>query len=383
MRLKLVQGRNNYRPISLFPSLSKILEKLIKICLLKFFDKHQVLYENQYGFREKYSTLHALLDVTSETNNAIQRNHYTVLMFIDLRKAFDSVFHKILLQKLYHYGIRGPAHKLIESYLTSRYQFVSHNSTTSSSKAINIGVPQESILGPLLFLIYINDLSNAIISKPRLFADDTCLILNNPRASALETACNLKLHNLYKWCNANKLQINPPKSAVLTIPSKLNSPKLDLNINYNASPISCHESCYYLGVYIDSKMQFKTNIKLIEVKIAKAVGILNKLRFFFPKTTLLLLYCALVHPHLLYALPVWGCTFSSYLIKLQCLQNKAIRIIFNSNRLTSVTTNFHALEILKIEDLFKYEVDKLMFQFSKKNSSPLLFLSFYLHFCYT
>ena len=106
------------------------------------------------------------------------------------------------------------------------------------------------------------------------------MILNNPSASSLETACNLELHNLYKWCNANKLQINPQKSAVLTIPSKLNSPKLDLNINYNASPISCHESCNYLRVYIDSKMQFKTNIKLIEVNIAKAVSISNKLRFF-------------------------------------------------------------------------------------------------------
>ena len=188
-------------------------------------------------------------------------------------------------------------------------------------------------------------------------------------ASALETACNLELHNLYKWCNANKLQINPQKSAVLTIPSKLNSPKLDLNINYYASPKSCHESCNYLGVYIDSKMQFKTNIKLIEVKIAKAIVILNKLRFFFPKTNLFLLYYASVHPHLLYALPVWGCTFPSYLRKLQCLQNKAIRIIFNSNRLTSVTPIFHALEILKIEDLFKYEVGKLMFQFSKKTLS--------------
>ena len=187
--------------------------------MLKFFDKHQVLYENQYGFREKYNTLHALLDVTLETYNAIQRNHHTALMFIDLRKAFDTVSHKILLQKLYHYSICGPAHKLIES-------FVSHNSTTSSSKAINIGVPQGSILGLLLFLIYINNLPNTITSKPRLFADDTCLILNNPSASALETAGNLELHDLYKWYNANKLQINPQKSAVLTIPSKLNSPNL-------------------------------------------------------------------------------------------------------------------------------------------------------------
>ena len=223
-----------------------------------------------------------------------------------------------------------------------------------------------------LLTTFINYLPNTIISKPRLFADDTCLILNIPCASALETACNVELHNLNKWCNANNPQINPQKSAVLTISSKLNSPKLDLNINYNASPIACHESCNYLGVYIDSKMQFKTNIKLIEVKIAKAVGILNKLRFFSPKTTLLLLYYVLVHPHLPYAFPVWGCTYPSYLRKLRCLQNKAICIIFNSNRLTSVTPIFHALEILKIEDLFKYEVGKLMFQFSKK-TLPSLF----------
>ena len=157
---------------------------------------------------------------------------------------------------------------------------------------------------------------------------------------------------------------------------QLNSPKLDLNINYNANPISCHESRNYLKVYIDSKMQFKTNIKLIEVKIAKAVGILNELHFFFPKTTLLLLYYTLVHPHLLYALPVWGCTFPSYLRKLQCLQNKAIRIIFNSNRLTTITPIFHALDILKIKDLFKYEVGKLMFQFSKK-TLPLCFSSLF------
>ena len=130
-------------------------------------------------------------------------------------------------------------------------------------------------------------------------------------------------------------------------------------------------------------MQFKTNIKLIEVKIAKAVGILNKQLFFFPKTTLLFLYYTLVHPHLLHALPVWSCTFPSYLRKLLCLQNKTIHIIFNSNRLTSIRPIFHALEILKFEDLFKYEVSKLMFQFSKKNSSPLFFLSFHLRFRYT
>ena len=117
-----------------------------------------------------------------------------LLVFIDLRKAFDTVSHNILLQKLYHCGIRGPAHKLIESYLTSRKQFVSIDNVNSSAQSINIGVPQGSILGPLLFLIYINDFPNAISSKPRLFADDTCVMLSDSYLPKLETKCNTELN---------------------------------------------------------------------------------------------------------------------------------------------------------------------------------------------
>ena len=130
---------------------------------------------------------------------------------MDLRKAFDTVSHKILLYKLHHYGIRGPAYALVENYLTSRNQFVTFSNTSSSTKPINIGVPQGSILGPLLFLIYINNLPNAINSTPRLFTDEPCLILQQSSLSALEKACSDKLIQL-KWCDANKIQINLNKS---------------------------------------------------------------------------------------------------------------------------------------------------------------------------
>ena len=156
---------NNYRPISLLPSLSKVLEKLIKIRFVKFFDKYYILYDYQYGFRE-HSVLHLLLDVTSFGYDSIQNKENIAMLLMDLRKAFDTVSHNILLQNLYHYGIRGPAHKLIESYLTSRKQFVSIDKVNPSAQSINIGVPHGSILGPLLFLIYINDLPNAISAKP-------------------------------------------------------------------------------------------------------------------------------------------------------------------------------------------------------------------------
>ena len=209
---------NNYRPISLLPSLSKVLEKLIKIRFVKFFDKYDILYDYQYGFREGHSVLHSLLDVTSLGNDSIQNKENSAMLLMDLRKAFDMVSHNILLQKLYHYGIRGPAYKLIESYLTSRKQFVSIDNVNSSAQSINIGVPQGSILGPLLFLININNLSNAISSKPRLFANDTCIMLSDSSLPNLETKCNTELNQLKNWCNTNKLQINPKKSNVLLIP---------------------------------------------------------------------------------------------------------------------------------------------------------------------
>ena len=140
---------SNYRPTSLLSSLSKVLNKLIKHRLVNFFNKHNVLYDYRCGFRKKHSVIHALLDVTTLTYDAMQNNSYTALLLMDLRKAFDIVSHHILLHKLYHYGVRGPAHFLIESYLTSRKQFVSINNQQSCTKSINIGVPQGSILGQL------------------------------------------------------------------------------------------------------------------------------------------------------------------------------------------------------------------------------------------
>ena len=214
---------SNYRPISLLTTLSKVFEKLTKSRLVKFFDKRNIWYVYQYGFREKHSVSHALLDVSSLCYNSIQNKLYTAMLFMDLRKAFDTVSHKILLHKLYNYGIRGPALSLITSYLSSRKQYVSINNIYSSSKMINIGVPQGSILSPLIFLIYVNDLFNATLTERRLFAEDICYVISNSSPLNLELQCYLELQNLCNWCNANKLQINPEKSCILHIPSKLNS----------------------------------------------------------------------------------------------------------------------------------------------------------------
>ena len=370
---KLLQ---NYRPISILSSLSKLLEKIIKTRLINFFEKHKVFYDFQYGFREKHSVIHALIDVTTLTYDAIQNKNYTALLLMDLRKAFDTVSHEILLQKLFHYGIRGPAHDLIESYLSSRYQFVSINGSKSSTLPISIGVPQGSILGPLLFLIYVNDLHYATSCKPRLFADYTCLVVSNTSTIHLELNCNSELNKLRNWCDANRLQINPDKSTYLHISHKLRDQASTLNLFYNNYKLACSNSSKYLGVVLDNQLHFKVHIANVITKLTRAVGIISKLRYFFPSATLLLLYYALVHPHLLFGLALWGNTYSTYIYKIQRLQNKAIRIITNSNARASANPLYRKLGILKVSDLYKFEIAKIMYQHSKQ-SLPSCFSAFF------
>ena len=219
-----------------------------------------------------------------------------------------------MLKKLDHYGIRGPAHKLICSFL-HRKQYVSVDGIQSEIESITYGVAQGSILGPLLFLLYINDLNNSVNCLPRLFADDTCLIIDSPNLASLEIEMNKDLTNVYNWSIANKLSLNPSKSNHLIISPKQNilSPHVTLIVN-NLPILSC-DKAKYLGVFIDLRLNFHSHIKSVENKVARSVGILSKLKHFLPSNSLLKLYYAFIHPHLLYGLSIWGCTHKSYLSK--------------------------------------------------------------------
>ena len=164
----------NYRPISLLSNINKIFEKLVHERLYCFLEMHECIYELQFGFRAKHSTNHALMSLTEMVRNALDNSNFACGIFVDFQKAFDTVDHEILLQKLEHYGIRGLANKWFKSYLSNRKQYVSVNGFHSKTLPMDYGVPQGSVLGPLLFLIYINDLHNAIRhSIVHHFADDT------------------------------------------------------------------------------------------------------------------------------------------------------------------------------------------------------------------
>ena len=200
---------------------SKIFEKLIYTRLTKFWTKHKVLTTTQYGFQAKLSTTHALLDTLTSSFENIKDNLFTGLILLDLAKAFDTVSHDILLSKLDHNGIRGTAKDFLQSFL-KRKQFVFANGCKSSIENNNYGVAQGSILGPLLFLIYVNNLPSSFNCIPRLFADDACLVCNEKNQQRWTEIINADLQKNSEWFNANKLTVNPSKSSIIIIPPKLN-----------------------------------------------------------------------------------------------------------------------------------------------------------------
>ena len=211
---------NNYRPISLLPCISKLFEKVISIRLLTHFDMYDLFSKCQFGFRESFTTEFAMLDIYEKLLCNLDKGLTSCAIFLDLAKAFDSVSHDILLRKLCKYGIRGKALRLFESYLDQRSQFVKIGNIQSNLHDICFGVPQGSILGPLLFLIYINDLPEASNFFIKLYADDTFLCLQNENIKQLETEVNVELEKVHKWLVSNRLTLNMDKSKFMIISKK-------------------------------------------------------------------------------------------------------------------------------------------------------------------
>ena len=210
----------NYRPISVLPFFSKIFEKIISNHLLNFIDTNNILYDNQFGFRKNHSTTHAIITLVERVSKALDTGKIVVGVYLDLKKAFDTVDHQILLNKLYAIGIRGHIHDWFKSYLSNRTQFVYYNNTTSEVKGISHGVPQGSILGPILFIIYLNDFSRASdILFSILFADDTTVLIEGHSYNNIITVLNNELYKIDTWLQANKLTININKTHYMVFPS--------------------------------------------------------------------------------------------------------------------------------------------------------------------
>ena len=303
---------SNYRPISLLSNLNKILEKIVHSRIYSFLEDNQCLYSLQFGFRKKHSTNHALIEITESIRQALGNKKIACGVFDDLQKAFDTVNHDILVSKLEHYGIRGTANSWFSSYLKNRSQFVSILGFESSIKNIPHGVPQGSVLGPLLFLIYINDLHTAIrSSKVFHFADDTNLLNISNSAKLLQKSMNADLKILYNWLLANKISLNCDKTEIIFF-RKPGEKSPDLRIKMNGHRLYPSSSIKYLSMYLDETLNGFCHANILSKKLKRANGMLCKARHYVPTEDIRTLYYAIFSSHLIYASQIWGQVTNSF-----------------------------------------------------------------------
>ena len=278
---------SNYRPISILPKLSKIIEKCLKSRLLHYFTRNNLFNTVQFGFLEGVSTQDAMLHLTEKIYSNLHNKLSTLAVYVDFSKCFDTLNRNILLKKLSIYGIRGIPLLLLKSYLDNRWQAVKVNNIISEYKLINAGVPQGSVLGPILYLIYVNELPN-ISNKfsTCLFADDTTLIFENFNKYDLFRECDYGVNLFYSWCCANRLSINISKTNLMLFSNRYTP--LDIADVYMSNiKIEYASSIRFLGVIIDDKLKFNVHINKITKKISKNIGILYKLSQYVPGNTLL------------------------------------------------------------------------------------------------
>ena len=344
---------SNYRAISVLPCFSKILEKNMDKRVVKYLDKHNMLFQSQYGFRKKHSTNLATIELVTKMLQAIDNSEYTIGVFLDLTKAFDTVNHEILLKKLEHYGIRGIALEWFENYLTNRKQMVKYKSEKSDSLTIKCGVPQGSVLGPLLFLVYMNDISRCSeILSIILFADDTNLFLSHKNLVTLKETMNRELNKIASWLSANKLSLNIKKTHFIIFKSRGKKSNQNVSITINNQGIEQVKYTKFLGLYIDDEFTWKYHIDQVATKISQMTGIMAKAR----QT----IYDTMVYPYLTYCNIVWTSTYPSRLKSLFMLQKKIVRIMKFVKYKEKSRPLFLSLKILNIYEC-KYIPDGTLY----------------------
>ena len=349
----------NYRPISLLSNLSKVFERAMYNRLYSYLETMKIISPLQFGFRKMHSTNHALVSIIEHVKSIVDHGNFACGLFLDFQKAFDTVNINILLEKMINYGIRGPAINWFKSYLQGRSQFVTVDNETSSSLSLTCGVPQGSILGPLLFLIYINDFQNCIKNNKAFhFADDTNVIFSKPNIGQLRKALNKQISIIFDWLCANRLSLNAKKTELMLFHSTHKQITFRLTVKIKGTKVFLSHFVKYLGILIDSKLSWKKHISELTKKLNRATALLAKLRNYVHEKSLKSLYFSLFQSHINYGCLVWGFAKQSLINKIFRIQKRAIRIITCSSYKCNTSPLFHKLGILKIHDhieLCRYE----------------------------
>ena len=351
----------NYRPISGLNFMLKVFESIVKNHLLSFLKLNNIISKDQYGFMEGLSTFDALNSLTQHVHDSLNTKNSSICIYIDFQKAFDTVNHSILLKKLEFYGIRGNLLNWMRSYLSNRTQATIYENSMSTSLPLHSGVPQGSILGPIMFLIYINDLSNifdGIITK--LFADDSSLLLCGPDLVQLIFKANKELRKFYIWCISNRLSIHLSKTKYMIFTNKTDGNLPPLFINFKRiEQTSVHK---VLGILIDDKLTFKSHIDFVCSKLAKSASLLQNMSTCMPVDILKKCYYAYVYPHMTYCAALYGNTYPTALQPLFVMQKKIVRIVSKSEPLSHTKPLFDNLKLLPLYSIIKFESCVFMYK---------------------
>jgi hypothetical protein len=335
---------DNYRPICMLPIFGKLLEKLIYSRLYNFMSScNSSIYDKQFGFRKSHSTGHAVNYSVNKVISELEKSNHVIGIFIDLSKAFDTLDHNKLLSKLEHYGIRGTCLNLLKSYLANRVQYTNFQQTLSDPKIMEYGVPQGSVLGPLLFLIYINDIVNCSAHGHFvLFADDTNIFVVGRDKKDAYAKAQTVLDNVYKYMFANQLHINCSKSVYMYFRPNMNRHErltcartrefssLE-NLSINNFKLKKVDKVKFLGVIIDEQLTWEAQIQYVKEKLISSIVVIKRIRKFIPEAQYMKIYNALFKSHLSYCISCWGGISKHKLEKLFVLQKRCVRLLFGND----------------------------------------------------
>lgn len=358
----------NYRPISLLSAISKVIEKLFKTRLNEYVEEHNILSPNQYGFRSGKGTDDAIACLTETIAGNMNRGKKTIALFLDLAKAFDTISHKILLQRLRNIGIKGKAFQWIESYISNRFQQTRINEAISTSLKYTFGVPQGSTLGPLLFIIYINELCNQHIGgKIITFADDTVILFEGDDWKKTHHLANTGINRVKQWLDNNLLTLNIQKTKYLTFTATLaGQPKTphhltihnikcslgNINHTCKCETLECVKSIKYLGIIVDNHLKWKQQIENTANKVRKLIYIFIALREIIKTQDIKKLYYGLCNSVLTYGCIGWGGTGITILYPLLKAQKSILRVIMKKPFRYSSDALFKEFNVLDVRQCY-------------------------------
>lgn len=380
-----MQNVNNFRPIANLSIFNKIFETIINTRILKFIDRRMFMSDHQYGFKKNCTTTEAILDFITPVFKSFNDKHFTISLFLDLKKAFDTVDIDLLLSKLSHYGFRNKSNAFFKNYFNNRKQHVQINDFNSDCKSIDTGLTQGAINSPILFKLFINDLGNFAVSNgfyPTLFADDAVFQCSGSTLEDVIRKINIFIPKLSEWLAINKLTANVLKTKLMLFSPCKNVSSPDVYFNNVLLEYVNHFK--YLGIFLDNKLSFHHHTNYISGKLSKVVGVMYASSPYLNSAALITIYYSLIYSVFIQSIVIYGKTHKICVQPIKVLINKVLRIILkvrkNNNNIPLMSTNlmFYRLGLLKFDDVYTY----YLLKFLRKSlySDPKLLNKYYIKY---